>query len=211
MCLYVALPAFANKFDGDILTGAACSTLLFAVLHTNPLGFLKSREAFVDNFTLLILQIVNGSNLCFLYILTGNLAVPIISHALYDLYTFYKTHLIDVAGQMEYAEREALMPVCSSKKIENMWMEKRGEDWLKEARQSFYLMDTDMDGVLSRKELRIELYSYGIYLSKVESEKVERAADTDMSGSIDFDEYLEYIGPTGSRYKAVRYTLLGPM
>ena len=71
-------------------------------------------------------------------------------------------------------------------------------------------MDTNMDGELSRKELRIALYSYGIYLSRVESKKVEWAADADGSGTIDFDEYLDFIGPSGSRYKAVRYTLLGP-
>eukprot|EP00585_Thalassiosira_rotula_P010156 CAMPEP_0196139290 /NCGR_PEP_ID=MMETSP0910-20130528/6616_1 /TAXON_ID=49265 /ORGANISM="Thalassiosira rotula, Strain GSO102" /LENGTH=402 /DNA_ID=CAMNT_0041399997 /DNA_START=51 /DNA_END=1259 /DNA_ORIENTATION=+ len=205
-----SLPAFTNQLgDGDILTGALFSTLLFAVLHTNPLGFFKSPEAFVDNSTLLVLQIINGATFCFLYIATNNLAVPIITHALYDFYTFYKTHLVDVAGQMEYAKREALMPRCSSSGIEKKWTDKRGEEWLAEAKQSFYLMDTDMDGTLSRKELRIAMYSYGVYLSEAQSEEVKRAADTDSSGSIDFDEYLEYIGPGGSRYKAVRYTLFG--
>ncbi len=77
-----ALPAFANNFgDGDVLVGAIFSTLLFAALHTNPLGFFKSPEAFVNNFTLLILQIINGSIFALLYISTGNLAVPIIAHA----------------------------------------------------------------------------------------------------------------------------------
>ncbi|KAL7525101.1 hypothetical protein ACHAWF_001212 [Thalassiosira exigua] len=206
-----SLPAFSNAFgEGDVVTGFLLSTLLFAVLHTNPLGFFKSKEAFVDNFTLLILQIINGSAFASLYVLTGNLAVPILTHTLYDFYTFYKTHLIDVAGQMEYAEREALMPKCSSSKIENMWVRRRGEDWLRDARRSFYLMDTNHDGALSRRELRIALYSYGIYLSKPQSEEVKQAADADESGGISFDEYLEFIGPTGSRYKAVRYTLIGP-
>lgn len=208
---FLALSAFANNvFEGDYFAGAVCSTLLFAILHTNPLGFFKSRDGFIDNSTLLILQLINGSTFCFLYIVTGNLAVSIITHALYDTYTFYKTHLVDVAGQMEYAERETLLPTCSSDKIEQKWIENRGEQWLKDAKQAFYLMDTDMDGTLSRKELRIALYSYGIYLSKSQSERVELAADTDGSGSIDFDEYLDYIGPTGSRYKAVKYTLFGP-
>ena len=192
------------------MTGAFLSTLLFAVLHTNPLGFFKGGEAFVDNFVLLVLQFINGAIFAFLYLLTGNLAVPIITHSLYDLYTFYKTHLVDVAGQMKYAEEEALMPICSSKPIEKKWIKKRGEDWLKEAKQSFYLMDTNRDGELSRKELRIAMYSYGMNLSKIESEAVKQIVDTDESGSIDFDEYLEFIGPTGSRYKAVKNTLLGP-
>jgi len=203
-----ALPGFASAFDNDIFTGALLSTLLFAVLHTNPLSFFKGKEAFIDNFALLVLQILNGGTFCLLYLVTGNLAVPIITHTLYDLYTFYKTHLVDVAGQMTYAEEEVLMPICSSSRIENKWIEKRGEDWLKGAKQSFYLMDTNRDGELSRKELRIALYSYGINLSKVESERVEQVADIDDSGTIDFDEYLEFVGPTGSRYKAIRNTLL---
>lgn len=206
-----ALPAFADTYgNGDVLTGALLSSLLFAVLHTNPLGLFKGKEAFIDNFALLILQIINGGIFAFLYLFTGNLAVPIITHTLYDLYTFYKTHLVDVAGQMEYAEKESLMPICSSNKIEEKWVNKYGEGWLKSAKQAFYLMDTNRDGELSRKELRIALYTYGINLSKIESEKVKEAVDTDGSGLIDFDEYLEFIGPTGSRYKAVKNTLLGP-
>eukprot|EP00535_Pseudo-nitzschia_heimii_P007121 CAMPEP_0197174198 /NCGR_PEP_ID=MMETSP1423-20130617/825_1 /TAXON_ID=476441 /ORGANISM="Pseudo-nitzschia heimii, Strain UNC1101" /LENGTH=428 /DNA_ID=CAMNT_0042623101 /DNA_START=127 /DNA_END=1413 /DNA_ORIENTATION=+ len=205
------LPAFAFAYgNGDVLTGAFLSTLLFAVLHTNPLSFFKGMDAFLDNFALLILQIINGAIFTVLYVFTGNLAVPIITHALYDLYTFYKTHIVDVAGQMDYAEVESLMPICTSTGIEKKWVAKYGEDWLKEAKESFFLMDTNRDGKLSRKELRIALYSYGINLSKLESEAIEQAVDTDGSGSIDFDEYLEFIGPTGSRYKAVRNTLLGP-
>ena len=206
-----ALPAFAvSAGNGDVLTGAVLSTLLFAVLHTNPIAFFKGKDAFIDNFALLILQIINGGTFALLYLLTGNLAVPIITHTLYDLYIFYKTHIVDVAGQMEYAEEEALMPICSSNSIENKWVGQYGEDWFKKARESFYLMDTNRDGELSRKELRVALYSYGIDLSKVESEEVKEVADTDGSGSIDFDEYLEFIGPTGSTFKAVRNTLLGP-
>jgi len=206
-----ALPAFANAYgNGDIFIGALLSTLLFAVLHTNPLSFFKGGEAFSDNFVLLILQIINGATFALLYVVTGNLAVPIITHTLYDFYTFYKTHMVDVAGQMQYAEKETLMPICSSNTIEQKWIIERGEDWLREAKQTFFLMDTNRDGELSRKELRISLYSYGINLSKDESQQIEQAVDIDESGSIDFDEYLEYIGPAGSEFKAVRNTLLGP-
>lgn len=206
-----SLPTLANKFgDGDVLTGAVLSTLLFAVLHTNPLGAFKNKEAFVDNLTLLALQLFNGGTFCLLYLLSGNLAVSIVAHAVYDFYTFYKTHVVDVAGQMDYAASEASMPTCSTKRVENAWLNERGEEWLAAAKRSFYLMDTNRDGMLSRKELRIALYGIGVYLSKEQSERVERVADTDESGAIDFDEYLEFIGPTGSSYKAVRYTLLGP-
>jgi hypothetical protein len=140
----IGLPALANAYgNGDVLIGALLSTLLFAILHTNPLGLFKGREAFIQNFSLLILQIINGATFAFLFLLTGNLAVPIITHTLYDLYIFYKTHLVDVAGQMEYAEREALMPICSSTGVQKKWVEKYGEDWFKEVKQSFYLMDTN--------------------------------------------------------------------
>lgn len=206
-----SMPALANQFGGgDLLVGAALSTLLFAALHTNPLGFFKSREAFVDNATLLALQLFNGGALAALYLASGNLAVAIVTHSIYDFYTFYKTHVVDVAGQMEYARAEALMPTCSTSRVERRWMEERGEEWLTAAKQSFFLMDTNRDGMLSRKELRISLYGYGVYLTKEQSARVKLAADADDSGAISFDEYLEFIGPTGSSYKAVRYTLLGP-
>mmetsp|Transcript_16760 Transcript_16760/g.34537 ORF Transcript_16760/g.34537 Transcript_16760/m.34537 type:complete len:413 (-) Transcript_16760:2450-3688(-) len=206
-----SLPFFAVTYgNGDVWVGVFLSTLLFAVLHTNPLAFFKGKEAFVDNSALLLLQMINGGIFALLYLFTGNLVVPIISHTLYDLYIFYKTHLVDVAGQMEYAKEEALMPICSSNRIEEKYVTKYGEEWLKEMKESFYLMDTNRDGELSRKELRIALYSYGINLSKLESEEIKEAADIDGSGYIDFDEYLEFVGPNGSSTKAVRNTLLGP-
>ena len=152
----------------------------------------------------------NGSTFAALYLFTGNLAVSIVTHALYDFYTFYKTHLVDVAGQMEYAEKNAMMPVCSTDKIEQMWFQQRGEKWLRKAKSEFYLADKNWDGGISRKELRIAMYSYGLYLLEVQSEMVTRAADIDDSGTIDLDEYLQFVGPAGSEYKAVRYTLLGP-
>ena len=125
---YQALPALTvGVGNGDLLVGTFLSTLLFAVLHTNPSAFFKGKDAFIDNFALLILQIINGGTFALLYLLTGNLVVPIITHTLYDLYIFYKTHLVDVAGQMEYAEEEALMPFCSSNQIETKWVQKYGE------------------------------------------------------------------------------------
>lgn len=196
--------------NGNLITGAVLSTLLFAILHTNPLAFFKGGEAFVDNSVLFILQCVNGGIFALLYLATGNLAVPIITHALYDFYTFYKTHMVDVAGQMSYAENEALMPICTSKAVEQKWVTDRGEEFVRGVKQTFYLMDTNRDGVLSRKELRIALFSYGVNLSEYQSVQVARDADLDDSGDIDFDEFLEYVGPAGSTGKAVRNTLFGP-
>jgi membrane protease YdiL (CAAX protease family) len=206
------LPVFANKFgDGDVLTGAFLSTVLFAFLHTNPLSFFKGdNDSKLDNLVLFVLQLVNGSVFAFLYLFTGNLAVPIITHGLYDFYTFYKTHMVDVAGQMEYAAREALMPQMS-RGVEQKWTLSRGQDFVKGVQESFYLMDTNRDGVLSRKELRVALFSYGINLSELQSAKVARQADLDQSGDIDLDEFIEFVGPTGSTGKSVRNTLFGPL
>jgi membrane protease YdiL (CAAX protease family) len=207
------LPFFANRIGGgDEIVGLVLSSLLFAFLHTNPQAFLKGGEAFLDNFVLFCLQFVNGSFFAFLYLSTGNLAVPIVAHALYDFYTFYKTHLVDVAGQMEYASREATMPNIKSKALERKWISERGEDFVKGVKQSFYLMDTNRDGVLSPRELRIALFSYGINLSQAQAQKVTKTADLDEDSSIDLDEFLAFVGPTkGSTAKAVRYTLFGPI
>ncbi|KAG7351447.1 CAAX protease self-immunity-domain containing protein [Nitzschia inconspicua] len=207
------LPFFANNVgNGDEMVGLVLSSLLFAFLHTNPQAFLKGGEAFLDNFVLFCLQFVNGSIFAFLYLSTGNLAVPIIAHALYDFYTFYKTHLVDVAGQMQYASEEAMMPNIKNKALERKWIAERGEDFVNGVKQSFFLMDTNRDGVLSPRELRIALFSYGINLSKAQTEKVAAAVDMDEDSTIDLDEFLAFVGPTkGSTAKAVRYTLFGPI
>lgn len=206
------IPFFANRVaDGDILTGAAISTFLFAFLHTNPLSFFKGGDAFLDNAVLLSLQLVNGAAFAILYLATGNLAVSILAHALYDFYTFYKTHMVDVAGQMEYARDKRDMPTFADPKLEQRWINERGADFVNGVKQTFYLMDTNRDGVLSRKELRVALYSYGIILTPAQSAKVTQMADVDQSGSIDLDEFLEFVGPTGSAGKAIRNTLFGPL
>lgn len=207
-----AIPFLANQFgNGDTLTGVFLASLLFAVLHTNPTSLFKGGEAALDNFVLLALQFVNGSIFAFLYLSTGNLAVPIIAHGLYDFYTFYKTHMVDVAGQMTYASRESMMPNISNRALEKKWIQERGENFVQSVKESFYLMDTNRDGVLCRKELRVALFSYGINLSKFQSEQVYQKADADGTGDIDLDEFIEFVGPAGSTGRAVRNTLFGPI
>jgi membrane protease YdiL (CAAX protease family) len=198
----------ADPGSTAILYGAALSTLIFALLHTNPTGFFKGGEQTIDNIILLCFQLATGSIFAALYLATGNLAVPIVAHALYDFITFYKTHL-DVAGQMEYATQERLVPVGRNA-VESKWKVERDNQFVQSARETFYLMDTNQDGILSRKELRVALFSYGINLSKMESSMVAKVADLDKSGSIDFDEFLEFVGPAGSTNKAVKNALLGP-
>jgi len=213
----LALPRFADwssnnlgPGDASLLVGAALSTLLFAVLHTNPLSFFKGGDATKDNLVLLAFQLVTGSIFAALFLGSGqNLAVPIGAHALYDFYTFYSTHL-DVTGQMEYAATAAAQPGARSA-VEGKWRSARGEKFLEEARQTFYLMDSNKDGVLSRRELRIALSSYGMDLSKEGSARVARSADYDKDGVISFGEFLDFVGPTGSTGKAVKTSLLGPV
>ncbi|KAL3912673.1 MAG: hypothetical protein SGILL_006791, partial [Bacillariaceae sp.] len=73
--------------DGGVgvFCGAALSTIIFAALHANPLSFLSgSKEGIQDNLVLLAYQLVTGGIFASLYVATGNLAVPIVAHALYD-------------------------------------------------------------------------------------------------------------------------------
>ena len=192
---------------GSFPLGVILSTLLFAVLHVNPLGLFKGGDAAKDALVLVLYQIVTGSVFAALFVLTQNLAVPIIAHALFDFYVFFGTHLT-VTTQMEYAREESRMPIAPQS-IEAKWRSQRGDKFLLGARESFYLADSNRDGELSREELRIALYSYGIRLSSDESAIVAQAADRDSSGTIDFGEFLEFIGPTGSPGKAIKNSLLG--
>jgi len=223
------LPFPVDQSQG-IYYGVALSTLIFAALHVNPLGLFKGKDAAIDALVLFALQLSTGGTFAALYLASGNLAVPIVSHALYDFYTFYKTHLV-VTSQMEYAETNIFVTNTEGgdeecavgekgvgsgggvdgvlSQIESKWIDMRGSTFVREARQTFYLMDTNRDGVVSREELRIALYSYGISLSKGESETVLEKADVDGSGEIDFDEFLSFMGPEGSTSKAIKGSLLG--
>lgn len=201
------IPQLVEKTGGDLPLAVALSTLIFAVLHVNPLGFFNGKEAAQDAAVLVCYQILTGSVFAALYVFTGNLAVPIVAHALFDFYVFFFTHL-NVTTQMEYAANEAAMPVAG-RGIEAKWKAERGEKFITGCKETFYLADTNRDGVLSREELRIALYSYGIRLSKDESEIVTSAADTDKSGAIDFSEFLDYVGPSGNPSRAIKGSLLG--
>ena len=69
------------------------------------------------------------------------------------------------------------------------------------------MADTNRDGVLSREELRIALYSYGIRLSKDESEIVTSVADTDKSGAKMLSEGKVLIGVVPQKAEEVLTTL----
>jgi membrane protease YdiL (CAAX protease family) len=217
------LPALTNSEsfgNGNLVVGAALSTFVFAILHTNPAAFFPTNnntESVIDNLVLLMFQLINGAWFTVLYVASGtNLVIPIVAHTLYDTYTFYKTHMVDVAGQMDYAQqqlRKSSMAGTSrtNSPIQQKWIQSKGADFVSQAKEAFYLMDTNRDGVVSVKELKIALYSYGIRLSPAQWKQVKGSADLDGSGDIDCDEFLEFMGPTGSTTQAVRYTLFGPI
>ena len=152
------IPQLVEKTGGNLPLAVTLSTLIFAVLHVNPLGFFNGKEAAQDAAVLVRYQILTGSIFATLYVFTGNLAVPIVAHALFDFYVFFFTHL-NVTTQMEYAANEAAMPVAP-RGVEAKWKAERGEQFITGCKETFYLADTNRDGVLSREELRIALYSY---------------------------------------------------
>lgn len=200
------LPAVADS-TGSIGTAIAASTVVFAVLHLNPLALLRGgSQGLQDGAVLIAYQLVTGAWFALLFVGTGNLAVSIGAHALFDFYVFFATHLI-VTQQMEYAREQSLMP--SNTRAEAVWQRKRGDEFVLTARETFYLADTNKDGVLSREELRIAVASYGIRLSAEQSAQVLGVADADASGYIDFGEFLDFVGPAGSPGKAIKNSLLG--
>jgi len=123
-----------------------------------------------------------------LLLLSGNLAVPIVAHALYDLYTFYETHLA-VTTQMEYADKNADSDL---------------------AKRTFLMMDTNRDGMVSPAELRVGLYSFGVSSDKMAAMEVFDEADTDSSGGLDFAEFKEFVESNGGdASRAIKRSLLG--
>ena len=200
------LPKMAQSFN-SLPAAFGLSTLLFAVLHINPIAtFRGGLNGLRDATVLVAYQVATGAWFATLGLLSQNLAVPIIAHALFDFYVFFATHLV-VTKQMEYARAQVQKGPGSA--AENKWRQERGADFVLGARETFYLADTNRDGVLSRAELRIALYSYGITLSRDESETITATADIDDSGTIDFGEFLDFVGPTGSPAKAIKQSLLG--
>ncbi|EOD13838.1 putative abortive infection protein [Emiliania huxleyi CCMP1516] len=239
------LPSLAQ--GNGLAGGVSLSTALFAALHVNPKapleGSAPSRRLPRNLAPSLAAGAArgraehrgrSGATFALLYVMSGNLAVPILAHSLYDCYTFYGTHLeiqlectflgpsSSVAGQMEYAKAQALMPSLPGSSGA-AWRQRRGEAFLQSAAESAPALPAASPplsllpphpapactGVVSRKELRIALYSYGVRLSGGESAAVLRAADADESGGVDFSEFLEFVGPSGDAAAAIKRALLG--
>jgi len=216
-----------------VIYGTILSTIIFSALHINPTGVILSlyqqvRQQFsedkdendedslkalwVDIVVLFGFQCVTGLTFALCFIGTGgNLAVPIITHTLYDFYTFYKTHYV-VTTQMEYATALVQPPeevndntwfpsffrsTTKEEDEERRWSTLYGTNYVKDIRTAFYYyMDTNRDGVLSRKELRIALNSYyDVNLTKQESQDYFQTIIVDTNkDAIEYKDFLKYVG-----------------
>jgi hypothetical protein len=61
------------------------------------------------------------------------------------------------------------------------------------AEMIFNDLDTDGDGFLTYNELRLGLTDYRVYLSKKEFKKVMECIDPDFSGTIELDEWVQFL------------------
>lgn len=193
--------SLAKSLQDGVPFGLLGSTLLFGLGHISPvLSF--------DTLVLFCLQLATGFSFGFLFVLTGNLASPIIAHFLYDLYTLYETHL-SVTDQIAYAE-SADMPVGAS---ESKWRSLKGDEFVDLARQAYFLTDTNRDGQISPSELRMAFFSMGLKVDEEQTKSAFERADLDGSGEIDFDEYLDFLanseGEATEVAKRIKLSLLG--
>jgi membrane protease YdiL (CAAX protease family) len=188
--------------DQGILFGLIASSIGFAIGHTNL------SELSFDTLSLLGLQLLTGLSFGTSYCITRDLTTPIMAHFLYDLYTFYETHLV-VTDQIAYAE-SAPPPTGSS---EAEVRSEKGDNFVNEARRAFLIMDTNRDGLLSAGEFRCAFYAMGFKPKEEKFQKAFRGADKDASGQVDYDEFLWFLLNSDSSYEAAefnrRYQLLG--
>ena len=71
-------------------------------------------------------------------------------------------------------------------------------------------MDGNRDGLISRKELRIGLYSFGAQLTRGESKELMREIDDDQSGMLDYKEFASAVKERdGAIQRRIKQSLLG--
>lgn len=187
--------------------GTAASTVVFALGHLNFFGGLANLFS-LDTLVLFGLQLCTGGSFALLFLLTGDLTVPIVAHFLYDLYTLYETHLV-VTDQIAYS-KVPLPPLPQQSLAAMRWRMTNGKNFVDESRRVFLMMDSNRDDSISSAELRAGLFSLGLRLNEKKLGKNFRLADADNSGSIDFDEFLEFVGSAETEAaEAVKGSLLG--
>lgn len=204
---YAVNQGYASTLKEGVPFGVVTSTLLFAVGHLNFLGGLANFFS-RDTLVLFALQLATGGSFALLFILTGDLTTPIVAHFLYDLYTLYETHLV-VTDQIEYS-RSPLPPLPQQSLAAMRWRMSNGKEFVDEARRTFLLMDSNRDEQISVAELRAGLFTMQLKLDEGNLKSSFDLADTDESGGIDFDEFLDFVGTSESEAsRAIKGSLLG--
>ena len=123
-------------------------------------------------------------------------------------YTLYETHLV-VTDQIAYS-RSPLPPLPQQSLAAMRWRMTNGQAFVDEARRAFLLMDANRDELISAAELRAGLFTMGLKLDEAKLQSSFALADTDGSGDIDFDEFLEFVGTSESEAsRAIKGSLLG--
>jgi len=200
--LFPIFNQWISAFDVDLtsfesgLLAALLSSAAFAAGHLNLRGGLS--QIFTEEAQVLFaLQLFGAMLYCAMYVVTGDLTVPVMAHAAYDFNVFFGTHM-RLTSQLAYARGLAKS------------LESNEEAGMEKLRYVFYLMDIDQDGYVSRKELRIGLYSFGVELPRSWSGGVFGMADKDKSGQLDFNEFVEFVkNGSGEASNALKRSILG--
>lgn len=204
---YAADHGYAATLQEGVPFGAAASTVLFAVGHLPVLGGLANFFT-LDTLVLFGLQLCTGGSFAAIFLLTGDLTAAVVAHFLYDLYTLYETHLV-VTDQIAYS-KAPLPPLPQQSLAAMRWRMARGKSFVDDARSAFLLMDGNRDEQISEAELRVGLYSLGLKRDGTKLRSDFAVADTDQSGAIDFDEFLEFVGGAETdSSRAIKASLLG--
>ena len=194
--------------------GVIGSALAFAMGHLP----VSSTRGLSDVFTLetgfiFLLEFFFGLYFAALYVVTGEITVPIIAHALYDTSVFFDTHMA-LTSQLEYA-RTSMPPSKRALQMDQggmsaRWKARLGSDFVEKVRQTFLLMDSDRDGFLSQRELRTGLRSFGVKEPEEVLSFEFELADKDRSGAINFSEFLDFVGDSATPApRVVKRALLG--
>jgi membrane protease YdiL (CAAX protease family) len=169
--------------------GLLISSFLFGVFHTP----FPAANAFVESLF--------GVAVGVLYASSGyNIAVPIVTHAAYDVLTILRQHVEitdtvqNVSGRLKAATQN--QPADSpqvAKKIDELKRSKNlPEDFIRLGRTIFAFLDLDNSGSINKGELQKGLSTLnGKKPSDKEAEDLIKAVDSNKDGQIDFAEFLQ--------------------
>ena len=97
---------------------------------------------------------------------------------------------LDQDGRISFDEFVHILRRDTSS-IGNFWNEYNiCIDKMMEAKQAFDLCDTNSDGRIDRNELKMYFSNIGIPISDKELDNMMHIADTDRSGYVEFEEFI---------------------